>query len=196
MNASTGSVSEMLSQSIVVLTKPSVASFEQYEHRGGMREALIYVGIAAMLAGLVGFLFGLLGGITSAIAGLLAGVIGPLVGFFVFSYVIFFMGKQQGGTGTQDEVFYSTSLYTAPLLAVIGVVNAIPFLGCLLLPLTFVLGLYQIYLGYLATRASMNLDQTKAIITVVVAYLAQFLLGILLGAILLAIGLGGAALQG
>jgi len=156
------SINEMVSQSMTVLTKPSVQSFEQFEKRGTQREALIYVGVAAALAGIVGAVFGLLtGGIGGLIGGLVIGIVGPLLSYFVFSFLIYTIGKSQGGTGTQDEVFYTTSLYTAPILAVTGIVNAIPFLGCLLLPVTFILGIYQLYLGYLATRSSMNLIRTR-----------------------------------
>jgi hypothetical protein len=191
------SIGEMLNQSMTVLTKPSVQSFEQYERRGTQREGLIYVGAAAVLAGLVGAVFGLLtGGIAGLIGGLVLGTVGPLLSYFVFSFLIYTIGKSQGGTGTQDEVFYTTSLYTAPILAVTGVVNAIPLLGCLLLPATFVLGLYQLYLGYLATRSSMNLDQNKAIITVVVSIIAMWIASFVLAFVLAAIGIGAAAASG
>ena len=186
MNTSTSSLSEMVSSSIVVLTKPSVATFEQYERRGTMRDALIYMGVAAALAGIVGFLFGLLGGIGGAIAGLIGGMLVPLISFVIFASVLYFVGKQQGGSGTQDEVFYTCALYTAPLLAITGVIGAIPLLNCLLLPVTLVLGLYQLYLGYLASRSSMNLDQTKAIISVVVAILAQLIVGAIIAAVIIA----------
>lgn len=191
------SVGEMLNQSITVLTKPSVASFEQYERRGGQREALIYVGVAALLAGVVGAVFGLItGGVGGLIAGLIVGTVAPLVSFFVFSFLLYFIGKQFGGTGTQDEVFYTTALYTAPLLAVTGIVNAIPVLGCLLLPATFILGLYQIYLGYLAARASMNLDQNKAIFTVVGAIVVMWIVGAILLTLFGILGLTAAAATG
>jgi hypothetical protein len=191
------SINEMLNQSVTVLTKPSVQSFEQFERRGGQREALTYVGVAAALAGIVGGVFGLLtGGVGGLLAGLLAGIILPLIGYFVFSFLIYTIGKSQGGTGTQDEVFYTTALYTAPILAITGVIGAIPLLNCLLLPATFVLGLYQIYLGYLATRSSMNLDQNKAIITVVLAFVAQLAIGFVIGLVFAAIGIGAAAASG
>jgi|SwirhirootsSR2_FD_contig_61_2575435_length_912_multi_9_in_0_out_0_1 Yip1 domain len=191
------SINEMVSQSMTVLTKPSVQSFEQFEKRGTQREALIYVGVAAALAGIVGAVFGLLtGGIGGLIGGLVIGIVGPLLSYFVFSFLIYTIGKSQGGTGTQDEVFYTTSLYTAPILAVTGIVNAIPFLGCLLLPVTFILGIYQLYLGYLATRSSMNLDQNKAILTVVLSILAMWIAGAILTFTLAALGLGAAAASG
>jgi hypothetical protein len=191
------SIGDMLNQSMTVLTKPSVQSFEQFERRGTQREGLIYVGAAAALAGIVGAVFGLLtGGIAGLIGGLVIGIVGPLLSYFVFSFLVYTIGKSQGGTGTQDEVFYTTSLYTAPLLAVTGIVNAIPFLGCILLPVTFILGIYQLYLGYLATRSSMNLDQNKAILTVVLSIIAMWIAGAVLTFILAAVGLGAAAASG
>lgn len=188
------SINEMLNQSMTVLTKPSVPSFEQFERRGGQREGMIYVGTACALAGVVGLVFGLLAG--NPLGGLLSGVLRPLIAYFVFSFAIFYMGRQQGGTGTQDEVFYTTSLYTAPLQAlgsIIGivlgalVVIAPPIglaLACLAVPVALALTAYQAYLGYLATRSSMNLDQNKAIITVVVAFVATLVVNLVLNAIL------------
>jgi Yip1-like protein len=190
------SVGDMLNQSITVLTKPSVESFEQYEKRGGTREAIIYIVVASVIAGVVALLFGLLGGIGGAIAALIGALLRPLIGFFVFAYALYFMGKQQGGTGTQDEVFYTCALYTAPLLAITGVVGSIPIIGCLFLPVSLVLGIYQIYLGYLAARASMNLDQNKAIISVVVAIVAQFVVAAIIGGIIATIFIGSAAASG
>jgi len=189
------SINEMISQSMTVLTKPSIQSFEQFEKRGGQREALIYVVIAAVLVGVVGLAFGFLGGFVGAIAGLLRGVF-ALIGFYVFAFVMSYVGKQQGGTGTQDEVFYTAALYTAPILAVTGVVSAIPIIGCLALPVTFALGIYQIYLGYLAARSSMNLDQNKAIITVIAAIVAQFVVGVFIGGAIIAALVASAAASG
>jgi len=189
------SVGDMLNQSMTVLTKPSVQSFELFEKRGGQRDALIYVVIAAVLVGVVGLAFGFLGGFVGAIAGLLRGVF-ALIGFYVFAFVMSYVGKQQGGTGTQDEVFYTAALYTAPILAVTGVVSAIPIIGCLALPVTFALGIYQIYLGYLAARSSMNLDQNKAIITVIAAIVAQFVVGVFIGGAIIAALVASAAASG
>ncbi|MDQ2996419.1 MAG: YIP1 family protein [Chloroflexota bacterium] len=189
------SVGDMLNQSMTVLTKPSIQSFEQFEKRGGKREALIYVVTAAVLVGVVGLACGFLGGLAGAAVGLLRGVF-ALLGFYIFAFVLNYVGKQQGGTGTEDEVFYTAALYTAPLLAVTGVVGAIPIIGCLALPVTFALGIYQIYLGYLAARSSMNLDQNKAIITVIAAIVAQFLVTVLIGGTIFAAIIGATAASG
>ncbi len=172
------SFNEMIEQSINVLTSPNVATFEKYEKKGGQQEALTYIGAAAVVAGVVAFVFNVFtSGIGGAIAGLILGVIGTLVGFYIFAFVLYFVAQQQGGTGTQNEVFYSAALYSAPLVAITRIVSSVPVLGCLLAPATLVLALYQAYLGYVAARSSMNIDQTKAIISVVAAILAQIIVG-------------------
>jgi len=53
-------INELVSQSMVVITKPSVESFERFEKSGGKREALVYVLVAAALSGIVSAIFGLL----------------------------------------------------------------------------------------------------------------------------------------
>ncbi len=186
------SISEMLNQSIKVLTRPSITTFEQYEKRGTRREALIYMAVAAAVGAVVALVFGVLGlflpneyGFSDMIGDFLGAFIGPVAGFFVFAYVLHWMGRQQGGTGTQDEVFYTVALYAAPILAINGVFANIPFINLFYLPIWFVLTLYQLYLAYLASRSSLNLrDDTKAIISVVAAILAQWLVMALVFSIL------------
>ena len=177
------SINEMLNQSIQVLTKPGVETFERFERHGGQREATIYIMIAAAISAAVALVFGLLNGIVAALLGAVLGFILPVVGFYIFVFLVYFIGKQQGGTGTQDEVFYTMSLFVAPIQAVTGAVGAIPLLNCLALPATLALGIYQIYLGYLGVRSSMNLDQNKAIITLVLAFIAQLFIGFIIAAI-------------
>jgi len=191
------SINEMISQSMTVLTKPSVQSFEQFEKRGGQREALIYVGVAAVIGAVLSAIFGLIGGgITGAIGGLIGGLVLPLLSFYVSAWLIYTVGKAQGGTGTQDEVFYSIALYLAPILAINGVIGSNVLFACLAFPVSLALGIYGIYLGYLAVRSSMNLEQNKAIITMVLAFVAQVVIGIIVASVLGAVGLGAAAASG
>ncbi len=177
------SIGEMLNQSIQVLTKPGVETFERFERHGGQREATIYIMVAAAISAAVSLVFGLLNGPVAALLGAALGFILPVVGFYIFVFLVYFIGKQQGGTGSQDEVFYTMSLFVAPIQAVTGAVSAIPILGCLALPATLALGIYQIYLGYLGVRSSMNLQQNPAIITLVLAFIAQVIIGLIISAI-------------
>jgi hypothetical protein len=182
------SISDMLNQSMQVLTKPSIQTLEQYERRGGQREALTYIGVAAAIAGVAGLLGGFFsGGILGALLYGVLGALGVVVGFLIFVNVVHFVGKSQGGTGELSEVYYTLALISAPILAINNAVGAIPVLGCIALPVTFALGIYQIYLSYLGTRSSMNIEQTPAIITVIAGYAAQIIVGMIIGGIFAAI---------
>jgi Yip1 domain len=179
------SISEMINQSVTVLTKPAIATFEQYERRGGQREGLIYVTTAAAIAGVVAALVNIItsGPVIGIILGLVSVAL-PILNYFISATIIHTFGTSQGGTGSKDEVFYTLSLFLAPILAISGVIGNIPVLACLALPATIALGIYQIYLGYLAIRSSMNLDQNKAIITMVVAWIVQFIVGMVIAGVL------------
>ncbi len=182
------SIPEMVNQSITVITNPSVATFERYERRGTLTNAAIYVGIAALITGLLGVFGGGLGGAIS-------GAIGALINFFLFTGLVYYIGKQQGGTGSFDEVAYTFSLFSVPLSiigAVVGLVIAIfawiPIINLLVglagLLVALVVLAAQVYFGYLAVQSSMNLtDQTKAIITLGGAALATLVIQIVLGSI-------------
>lgn len=182
------SIPAMIEQSRVVLTSPSVSTFERYERRGTFVSAAIYVGIAALIAGLLGFAGGPLG--------IIRGAIGVLINFFIFTGLVYYIGKQQGGTGTFDEVSYTFSLFVAPLAvigALVGLVIAIfawvPILNILVglagLVVALLILLVQVYFAYLAVQSSMNIhDQGKAVITLGGAFLATILLQIVLNSLL------------
>ncbi len=177
-----GSLSEMVNSSIVVLTKPSVSTFEMYERRGNLQSALIYVGIAALISGVLG----LIGG---GLLGLVGGIISALLGFLLFTGAVFYIGKSQGGTGTFGEVAYTFSLFVAPLSVISAffglLAGVIPLLGaCLALIAGIGILVIQVYLGYLAVQSSMNLtDRTKAIITLVGAAIVSFIVSLVIGGI-------------
>ena len=74
------------------------------------------------------------------IGGFLGGLLGALVQFFVFTGLVFFLGKNiAGGSGSWDEVAYTFALFTAPLIvlgALLSLIVAafawIPLLGGLM----------------------------------------------------------------
>jgi len=159
---------KMVSQSRQVILGSSASSFEKYENDGGLKEALIYMTIAAVLTGLLG-----LGG---GLRGLISNIITTLIGFLAFVYLVYFVGKQQGGTGTLDQVAYTFSLFWAPvsvLFAAITLVLLITIVGILFIPIVAILALIaNIYFAAIATKTSMNLeDQSKIWITLIVASL-------------------------
>ena len=183
MNATpslTDTIMNMVSQSIQVITKPSVATFEQYESKGTLREALIYVGIFAVITGLFG--------LGSGVGGFLRGII-TLVGFLVFTYLIYYVGKSQGGTGTFDQVTYTFSLFWAPMAVIFGILAfllVITLIGIFLLPLLGIVAIVvNIYFAYLAVQSSMNLKESGKIwITLIAAGVGAFLVNLIVGGIL------------
>lgn len=160
---------------------PGVPTFERYEQHGTIKEAAIYVGIAAFISGLLG----LVGGF----GGFVTGFIAALIQFFVFTGMVYFLGKKMyDGTGTWDEVAYTFSLFIAPLIvvsALIGLVVSffawIPLLNLLVALLGFFVRLIvlilQVYYAYIAVQSSMNLfDRTQALITLVLSYIGTLVI--------------------
>jgi len=183
----TALLTDMLSQSMVVLSKPSVNTFERFEKRGGMQQALIYVAVGAVIVGL----FSLFGGLLA----FLGGIISTLLGFLAFVYVTHAVGQGQGGTGTLDEVAYTFALFWVPLsivggvlVLVVGLLGFLTFgLGFLLLPLVgLVVIALNIYFGYLAVQSSMNLYNggSKVWITLIAAAVASWLVSSIITRIL------------
>ena len=110
LNARIG-LQRMLAQSRDVLTHPQARTFYNYAARGSDSDALTYVAVAAFLTTLLEMLA--VGG-GSAI-GLVRGVLDQLFGFYLFAGVIYFIGQQQGGRGTFQEVAYTFALFYVPL---------------------------------------------------------------------------------
>lgn len=173
------SLPEMVAQSREIMQSPSVPIFERYERRGTMANAAVYVGIAALIAGVLGFFSGGFGG-------MIGGLLGALVQFFVFTGVVYLLGKNlYNGSGTWDEVAYSFALFTAPLIVLGALISLIVMLFAWIPLINVVVGLVaaivgillllvQIYYGYLAIQASMNLrDQTQAIVVLLLSFLAS-----------------------
>lgn len=181
-------IGNMLNQSMTVLRKPRVQSLEQFEQRGGQGEALIYVGAASTLAGIICFLFGYwFGGIGDYVYGLLGGVLYPLIGFAVSSLAIFYIGRWQGGMGTVDEVFYTCSLLAPlPAIGMIALFTAtvLDQLFLVLMLVALAMAIYQTYLTYLAARASMNLDKKKVIAITITAVVAKIIVEAILDDVL------------
>jgi hypothetical protein len=187
MTTQQGSVGEMVAQSRDIMANPSVPTFERYERHGSLSSAAIYVGIAAVTAGVLSLVASFFPGPPEpGIGGFLGGLLGALVQFFVFTGLVFFLGKNiAGGSGSWDEVAYTFALFTAPLIVlgallslVVAVFAWIPLLGGLIgiaaLLVSLAMLVLQIYYGYLAVQSSMNiLDQGRAILVLVLSFIGS-----------------------
>ena len=177
-------VQNMFAQSAAVLSQPGVATFERFERRGGVREAFIYVLLAALVSGLVAALFALLPfhhvGVGEQFLNRLISIPAQ---FAIFTGLVYFVGQRLfRGTGTYPEVAYTFALFFVPISIASTVIGIIPVLGWLV---SFLLGLVNIFFGFLAVQSSMNIrDQGSAIVTLVLSWIGAILVNLLLAFII------------
>lgn len=177
----TDTLTNMFNQSIQVISKPSVATFEQFENKVTLREAVIYVLTAGIIVGLLNW-----GG---GFGGFLSGIIVTIIGFLVFTYLVHYVGKSQGGTGTLDNVAYTFALFWVPisvLTAVLNLVLIVTLIGILLIPLLMIASLVvDVYFAYLAVQSSMNLRESGKIwITLAAAFVGTLAITFVVAVIL------------
>ncbi|WP_148231949.1 YIP1 family protein [Deinococcus proteolyticus] len=174
------SVGDEMQQSLAVLTRPSVRTFELFERKGGVNEALMYVLLASI--------------VSAAVAGLMAfmpwhadispwvqfvnRLVGIPIQFAIFTGVVYWVGKQFfGGTGRYAEVAYTFALFFVPLSLLSSALGWIPVLGFFV---SLLISLALIYYGYLAVQSSMNIRQgANPAITLLVAALVTTALNFL-----------------
>lgn len=164
------SVTEMLPQSIAVLSAPSVSNFERFERRGGLPEAAIYVILAALVSAVIGGLFALMPWHkdVSAIGAFLVSLIIVPLGFFTFTGLVYFVSKNLfKGNGTFPEVAYTFALFYVPLSIAGTIIGIIPVIGWLA---NIIISALMVYFGYLAVQSSMNIrEMVASIVTLVVS---------------------------
>ena len=174
------SVTEMIHQSRAVLSRPGVATFERYESRGTLQNALVYVALAAALTGLFG--------LSEGLGGFVRNILVTLIGFSVFTYFVYWLGKRRGGSGTLDEVAYTFALFWAPLsvlFAVVTLLLVVTLVGVVFLPFVGLAALAaNVYFAYLAVQSSMNLRGGATTWAVLgLAALGAFVVNLVVGAL-------------
>lgn len=179
---------EMINGSIAVLSRPSVATFEEHE-KNNLAWALIY----SVIAGVINSIFAAIGasisgsgaGIGTAIG---SGIIGTVIGLLVSWGITFGLGRAFGGTGSFGELAWDFALFSAPLTIVGGLLGLIPILGGIA---AILLLIYNFYLTYLAIQAGMNLPSNKALyvilIEIAIGLVIVVCLGLVFGAAIFAL---------
>lgn len=161
------------------------------------QDALGVVVLASVAGAIGGFLGALFTGhaLGAVITLIWTAIIGVLT-YFVWAYLIYFVGTSLfKGTATFGEVRRTMGFAYAP--RVLQILSFIPVLGSLI---GFVVWLWMIATTFIATRQALNLDNTNAALTVIIAavivFVVTLILGLIFGAIALALGFAGAAIGG
>jgi hypothetical protein len=152
-----------------------VANDERYN-----REALMVVVVASVLTGIGGFLSGMFrGDFAGALLGLIIGVILAVVGYYVWAFIVQFVGKAMfQGQATTAQLLRTLGYAYGP--TALGVFSFIPCFGGLI---ALIGGIWSLVCGFFAVRETHRLSDGQTIVTVVVGWLVVFIITMLVGGI-------------
>jgi hypothetical protein len=175
---------------IIGVLKLDVATFEAIEaDESATSQAVIVVAVVAIVGGLVSGVFSsLMGG--NFLGTLLYTLLTAFIGWLVWSAATYFVGTALfGGQATMGEMLRVLGFAQAP-----GILAIIPICG------GFVGWIWTLACTFIAVRQGLDLDNTKAILTAVIAFvlvlIVSFVVSAILGAIGLSASVGLGALQG
>ncbi len=175
---------------IIGVLKLDVNTYEEIEaDESATSQAAIVVSVVAIVGGLIG------GGINAMMGGSFLGsflqtLLTAYIGWFVWAAVTYFVGTNFfGGQSTMGEMLRVIGFAQAP-----GILAIIPVCG------SFIGWIWSIATGFIAVRQGLDIDNTKALFTIIIGWVAVFIVSLIVAAILGAIGLtagaGMSALQG
>jgi hypothetical protein len=184
---------EMINGSIAVLTKPAVSTFEEHE-KNNLAWALIYSVIAGVINAIIAAIGAAIGlnrvdttGMTpemaaaaqpSIIGAVFGAIIGTVIVLLIVWGITYALGRAFGGTGQFGELAWDLALFGAPLTVIGSVLNLIPFIGPIA---ALALGIYNLYLTYLAIQSGMNLPSNKALYVILIEFAIILVIGLCLG---------------
>lgn len=151
------------------------------------RQALTVVLIVAALSGLGAFLGNVLAGaIFSALFGLILGVALAVAGYYVWVYVVYYIGSRFfQGRATAPQLLRSLGYAYAPMA--LGVLSFIPCFGGLV---ALAGSVWSLACGFFAVREVHQLDDGKTLITVIGGWLAVAIVTAVVGMIAAIFGIG------
>lgn len=170
----------MLINRIMGVFRLDPATFEEIEaDKTATTQAALIVAVIALLSGLGGVFWALFRD-TSAGGGFFSNLISVFAGWLVWSFVSWFVGTS----------FFGGKADIGEMLRVIGfayspqILNIIPCIG----PIAGFI--WTLIAGFIAIRQGLDLDNTKAFLTVLVGFLVYLVIFALLGLLLGGMSLG------
>ena len=144
------------------------ATYEEVEHDSSATgQAAVVVAIVAVASAI--------GAIGSEGAGPIAALIGAFIGWLVWSGITYLIGdKLLGGTASWGELLRTLGFAQAP--GVLYVLGIVPLLGGLV---RFVVAIWILVAGVIAIRQALDFSTGKAILTVVLGWLAMMVLAMI-----------------
>jgi hypothetical protein len=163
----------MLIDRVIGVFKLDVNTFEEIEaDQSATSQAAIVVLVVALISAL-GAGFGASFSDGSFFGAFFSMLISALGGWIIWSVVTYFVGTTFfGGTADLGEMLRVIGFSYAP-----QVLGIIPCLGGI------VGGIWSLVAGFIAVRQGLDLDNTKALLTIIVGFIAYVLFGIVMGLI-------------
>lgn len=144
------------------------ATYEEVEHDSSATgQAAVVVAIVAVASAI--------GAIGSEGAGPIGALIGAFIGWLVWSGITYLIGdKLLGGTASWGELLRTLGFAQAP--GVLYVLGIVPILGGLV---RFAVAIWILVAGVIAIRQALDFSTGKAILTVVLGWLAMMVLAMI-----------------
>jgi hypothetical protein len=136
---------------------------------------------------------------TGWIIGTIIGTIVSLVAFAVGAFLIAWVGKSLfNATVTFEEMVRTLGLaYVWTIVGAVALLGSLSdTLACVLTPALCIGAILGLVSWFIAAREALDLDTGQTLITVIVGWVASFLVTLIVGGILAGLGLGAAALGG
>lgn len=152
---------------------------------------VIIVAIAGAIGGILSAVVGGGAGAGAIIGGLIGPAISALIGYFVWAGVSLVVGKALGGTADYGEMLRAIGFANSP--NVLAILSFIPVLGGLI---AFIGAIWALVAGIVALRQALDFTTGKAIVTAIIGWIALMIIFAIVGAIMAALGLAGAATLG
>jgi len=133
----------------------------------------------------------------SWIVGTITGTIFSVVGFGVGCFIISWAGKQFFGADvTFEEMVRTLGLaYVWNVVGFLGIIAlAAPGLACVSGPISFLAGIAGMVAWFMAAKEALDLEWPQTIGTVVIGWVASFIVSLIAGAILGIFGIAGAGI--
>lgn len=178
---------------MVRATKGEVALYEEVEESTALtQEAYTIVGIVAATNALGALVGALIAG-TNPIFPAIGQALSVVIGYVIWSYLTFFIGTRVfNGTATPGEMMRAIGYAQTPRILA-GLLLLIPGLGACL---AIVPALWSLYLGFVAVRQALDVDDQKALMTVGIAFVASLVVSVVIASIIGIAAGTGAALTG
>ncbi len=174
-------------QRILGVLMLNAATYEEIEHdQSATTEAAIVVAIVALISGVVGGAISSAMGSGSFFTTLIFNVVMAFVSWIIWSFVTYFVGTSLfGGKADLGEMLRVLGYAQAP-----GILGFIPVIGAC------IGGVWTLATAFVAIRQGLDVDNMKALMTAIVAFVAMMIVSAVLSSVLGIGALGAGALSG